>query len=138
MVDCSRDPSMADQAIGTGIANSLASTSAVARGPAKKSARIVLTVVAAMGMAARGQQSPDPCDAATFNAKACKTAVRHNRFCSSGAWVPMTYRQPYPYYYDSYQAYLAGGGVVNSLPAESCTHSFTSSFAGHGGTRRGF
>src|SRR5712691_9226719 len=66
MVDCSRDPSMADRAISTGIANLLASTSAVARGPAKKSARIVLTVVAAMGMAARGQQSPAPCDAATF------------------------------------------------------------------------
>lgn len=42
----------------------------------------------------------------------------------------MTYQQPYPYSYDSYQAYLAGGGVVNSLPAESCPHSFASFFGG--------
>jgi hypothetical protein len=104
----------------------------------EKSARIVLTVVAAMGMAARGQQGPDPCDAATFNAKSCKTAVRHNRFCSGGAWVPMTYQQPYPYYYDSYQAYLAGGGVVSPLPVESCPHPFAGFFGGHGVTRRGF
>jgi hypothetical protein len=104
----------------------------------KKSARIVLTVVGAMGMTARAQPGANPCDSATFNAKACKTAVRHNRFCSGGTWVPMTYQQPYPYYYDSYQAYMAGGGVLSSLPVENCSHSFAGFFGGHGVTRRGF
>lgn len=104
----------------------------------KKSTGIVLTVVAGMGIAARGQQGSDPCQAATFNAKVCAAAVRHNRYCTGGQWVPMQYQQPYPYYYDAYQSYLSGGGVVTSLPTEKCGHLFAGFFGGHRVTHRGF
>jgi hypothetical protein len=77
-------------------------------------------MVAAMGLAASAQQGPDPCDASTFNPKVCKTAVRHGGFCSKGTWVPATYQDSYPYYYDIYQNYLAQGGLVVAAPAEHC------------------
>ncbi len=86
--------------------------------PFKKSARVILTVAAAIGVAARGQQSGDPCAASTFNAQVCKTAIRHKGYCSGGAFVRTAYQQPYPYYYDSYSAYVSGGGLAT--PPESC------------------
>jgi len=86
----------------------------------KRSARVVLTAFAAMGMAAHAQQGGDPCDAATFNGKVCQTAVRRGGFCAGGSWVPMTYQQRYPYYYGQYQAYLTGGGVAGAFAEESC------------------
>ncbi len=87
-------------------------------GTLKKSARVVLTVAAAMGVAARGQQSGDPCEASTFNAQVCKTAIRQKGYCSGGAFVKTAYQQPYPYYYDSYGAYVSGGGLATQ--PESC------------------
>ena len=91
-----------------------------AHSPVKKSARVVLTVAAAMGMTARGQLAPDPCDAGTFNTKACKVAVKHMGYCDGSAFVPMTYSERYPYYYDSYQAYLANGGIATAAEAGNC------------------
>lgn len=112
-----------------------------AHSPAKKSARVVLTVAAAMSMAARGQLAPDPCDAGTFNVKACKVAVQHQGYCDGSNFVPMTYSQPYPNYYDSYQAYLSNGGVAMAAEAGNCWH--RGIFGGahgssHGITRGGF
>src|SRR6266849_6045228 len=103
-----------------------------------KSARVILTAVAAVGMAARGQQGGDPCDAATFNSKVCKPAIRHNGYCSGGTWVPMAYSQSYPDYFDSYLAYLSGGGAVAATPKENCRRPSTSLHAGHGISRGGF
>jgi hypothetical protein len=86
-----------------------------------------------MGMTARGQ-GPDPCEPGSFNPGVCKTAVRHHGYCSGGAWVPMTYSQKYPNYYDSYQTYASGGGLVNAAAAENCGHStYHSGFVSHGG-----
>jgi hypothetical protein len=109
-----------------------------AHSPVKKSARVVLTVAAAMGMAARGQQAPDPCEAAYFNIKACKVAVQHRGYCDGATWVPATYQEKYPYYYDSYQTYLANGGVVTAVGAGNCRHPHSSFFVSHGFSRGGF
>jgi len=78
----------------------------------KKSARITLTLVAAMGMAACSRGRRDPCEAATFNEQACNEAVRNRGYYSDGQWVPMHYSQPYPYYYDTYRRYTSSGGSV--------------------------
>jgi hypothetical protein len=88
-----------------------------------KSARVTLTVVAAVGCAARGglwaQQPPNPCGPANFNQKACQAAVKNQGYCSSGAWVAQQY-QPYPYYYDLYRAYASAGGTVTAAARENC------------------
>jgi hypothetical protein len=109
-----------------------------AHSPVKKSARVVLTVAAAMSMAARGQMAPDPCDAASFNNKACKVAVKHSGYCDGASFVPMTYSQPYPNYYDSYQAYLANGGSATAAEAGNCRGSHYGFFGTHGVSRGGF
>ena len=107
-----------------------------ATSPVRKSARVVLTVAAAMGMA-RGQLAPDPCDPGTFNIKACKVAVQHSGYCDGSTWVPTTYQEHYPYYYDSYQAYLSTGGVVTAAETGNCRRPH-SSFFGRGISRGGF
>jgi hypothetical protein len=110
-----------------------------AHSPVKKSAKVVLTVAAAMSMTARGQLAPDPCDAGTFNTKACKVAVKHMGYCDGSAFVPMTYSARYPYYYDSYQAYLANGGVATAAGVGNCWQTHNGGFFGiHGVSRGGF
>jgi hypothetical protein len=110
---------------------------ALAPGSVKRSARVILTVAAAMSVAARGQQSLGPCEATAFNAKVCKIAIHHKGYCAGGNWVPMTYAQAYPYYYDSYQTYLTGGGQVTAVSAENCSRP-GGFFSGHGARRGGF
>jgi hypothetical protein len=98
----------------------------------KKSTQVTLTVAAAMGLAARGQQAPqDPCGATSFNSKACQAAVKRSRFCWQGQWIPMTDPQPYPYYYGLYQDYVANGGSVAPVPAQHCGGFFLGAI--HGG-----
>jgi hypothetical protein len=106
--------------------------------PVKKSGRVVLTVAAAMSMAARGLEALDPCDAGTFNVKACKVAVKHSGYCDGSTWVPTTYQERYPYYYDSYQAYLATGGVATAAEAGNCRRPHYGFFGIHGVSRGGF
>ncbi|HYW47077.1 MAG TPA: hypothetical protein VE959_29695 [Bryobacteraceae bacterium] len=97
----------------------------------KKSARVTLTVVAAVGWAARAQQAPNPCEPANFNGKACQAAVKNHGYCSGGAWVPQQY-QKYPYYYGLYQAYASAAGVVTAAPVEACRRP-SRLFGRHGG-----
>ena len=101
----------------------------------KKSPHVLVTLVASVGLAARAQQSPDPCDAASFNEKVCKSSVRRGGYCAQGAWVPLTYQQSYPYYYDLYQQFLLAGGVVNPVDGGNCPHGIFSHgvFVSHGG-----
>jgi hypothetical protein len=80
----------------------------------RKSSKITVAVVAAMGMTACNRERVDPCEAATFNEQACNDAVRNHGYHYRGAWVPMYYSHPYPYYYDSYRGYVARGGAVRS------------------------
>jgi hypothetical protein len=104
----------------------------MAHGPLKKSARVILTIAAGMGVAARAQQGGDPCAASSFNAQVCKVAIRHKGYCSGGAFVKMPYQQPYPYYYDSYRAFVSGGGLATQ--PDSCAS--RGGFGSHGAARR--
>src|SRR5512133_342420 len=83
----------------------------------KKSAKITLTVVAAVGMAACQRSRRDPCDSASFDAGVCQDAVRNGGYHYHGTWIPMVYSHPYPYYYDSHSQYVSRGGAMR--PAES-------------------
>ena len=82
----------------------------------KKSAKVTLTVVAAVGMAACSRARRDPCEAATFSEGACQEAVRNGGYHYRGHWVPMFYSHPYPYYYDMYRGYTSRGGAVRAAP----------------------
>jgi hypothetical protein len=86
----------------------------------KKSGSVILTIVAALGVTARAQQRHDPCAATTFNEQACQAAVQNRGYCWNGHWVRMKYRYPYPYFYDSYEAYLEHGGTVKPAIVGSC------------------
>jgi hypothetical protein len=82
----------------------------------KKSAKVTIAAVAAMGLAMCGRRRPDPCVAATFNEMACQEAVRNGGYYWQGSWFPMAYNYPYPYYFDSYRRYVSSGGTVVSAP----------------------
>jgi hypothetical protein len=106
----------------------------------KRSAKVTLTLIAAMGLGERAESGVtgaiDPCDAATFNPKSCKTAVQTRRYCApDGQRLPVIYAQSYPYYYDQYQAHLTQGGAVNPAPTQRCGNS--SSHGGFGATGAG-
>lgn len=104
---------------------------------ARKSATVTLTVVAAMGLA-RGQQRPDPCEAATFNESGCQGAIKNGFYCWQGTRIPMTYPSPYPYYYDLYQQHLSAGGAVSPAQIGSCGGHRWGFFGSHGASRGGF
>ena len=103
----------------------------------KRSARILLTAAAAIGMAAHAQDRIDPCEPGTFNGKVCQAAIHHGGFCSAGSWVPMTYNQRYPYYYDRYAGYLNSGGTVTAAPEEKCRRPANGFFGSHRWSRGG-
>ncbi len=85
----------------------------------KKSSKVTLTVVAAMGLASCGRSRRDPCDQASFNEMACQDAVRGGGYYYGGSWYPMTYHYPYPYYFDHYRTYVGSGGSMIAVPAGS-------------------
>lgn len=87
----------------------------------KRPTAISLTLVTAMGVAARGQTYiPDPCGAPSFNGAACERAIRQQGYCSQGSWVPMRYQADYPHFYSMYELYTAAGGLVMPVIDESC------------------
>ncbi|MEO8594260.1 MAG: hypothetical protein ABI759_13150 [Candidatus Solibacter sp.] len=100
----------------------------------KKSTQVTLTVVAAMALASCGRSRRDPCDQSYFDDVACQEAVRSGGYHWGGAWYPMMYHYPYPYYYDHYQTYVRGGGRVNRAP----TGSYARPSSSPGVTRGGF
>ena len=85
----------------------------------KKSTKVTLTVVAAVGLAACGRSRRDPCEQGSFNEMACQDAVRSGGYYYGGSWYPMMYHYPYPYYYDHYRTYVGGGGRSVGAPAGS-------------------
>lgn len=85
----------------------------------RKSTKVTITIVAAIGSAAR-VPAADPCDPATFNEKVCKSAVSQHGFCENGEWSAMQYGQKYPYYYDLYQNHLSAGGAVTPAVPGQC------------------
>jgi hypothetical protein len=58
----------------------------------------------------------DPCNTATFNQPACEVAVQQNGYHYHGAWVPYFYTNPYPFYFNRYNSYVARGGTIYSAP----------------------
>lgn len=84
----------------------------------KKSARVTLTVVAAMGLAACNRRR-DPCESQYFDDAACAEAVRSGGYYWGGSWYPMRYSYPYPYYYDQYRTWVSHGGSVHRSPSGS-------------------
>lgn len=86
----------------------------------KRSVRVSLSIVTGIALASCGRRAQDPCAARTFNEQACQDAVNNHGYYWNGAWYPMRYSQPYPYYYDSYRTYRTNGGV--SAPAPGVTY----------------
>ena len=105
----------------------------------KKSPQVTLTIVAAIGLAARADPLPDPCATPTFNAQACEAAVRQRGYCLGDKWMPMRYPYPYPYYYDRYQVYSLVVGASTPLEVGVCGPHHTSGAHGFfaGGAARG-
>ena len=85
----------------------------------KKSTKVTLTVVAAMGLASCGRSHRDPCQSESFNEMACQDAVRSGGYYWGGSWYPMSYHYPYPYYYDHYRTHVSSGGRVFTSPSGS-------------------
>ena len=104
----------------------------------KKSAKVTLTAVAAMGLAACGRRHPDPCEAATFNEQACQQAVQSGGYYWQGSWYPLVYHYPYPFYYDSYRRRVSSGAAVVAAPADAYSHPAASAPAATGVVRGGF
>ena len=100
----------------------------------KKSARVTLTVVAAVAMASCARRR-DPCESMTFDAQACQDAVSGGGYYYGGSWFPMRYAHPYPYFYDGYSHFLGRGGRVSPAPSGMYSHPSGSS---HGVSRGGF
>jgi len=86
----------------------------------KKSATVTLTLVAAMGVAARTVPRPDPCAPGAFNELACQAAVQNQGYCWGGRWVRLEYHYPFPYYYDLYREFLAAGGIAVPAATGAC------------------
>jgi hypothetical protein len=97
----------------------------------KKSARVTLTIVAALGLAACRRRSMDPCDAGTFNAEPCQQAIHNGGYYYGGYWHRGYYPYSYPYYYDNYHSHVLRGGTVRSSP--SASYSGPSSGVARGG-----
>ena len=85
----------------------------------KKSTKVTLTVVAAVGLASCGRSRRDPCDRESFNEMACQDAVCNGGYYFGGSWYPMAYSYPYPYYYDHYRTFVSNGGRSVTVPAGS-------------------
>jgi hypothetical protein len=110
----------------------------------KKSTKVTLTVVAAVGLASCGRSRRDPCDQNSFNEMACQDAVRNGGYYYGGSWYPMAYSYPYPYYYDHYRTYVSNGGRTVAVPAGSYSSpagvvrgGFGSTGAAHGSSAGG-
>ena len=103
----------------------------------KKSAKVTLTIVATVGLAACGRRRLDPCEAASFNQQVCQDAIDRGGYYWQGSWVPMTYHYPYPYYFDSYRGYVSRGGKVTTVPSTSYSGSRYASPGGGAGQSSG-
>src|ERR1051325_3246010 len=103
----------------------------------KRSSKIPLTAVAAMGLACCSRRY-DPCESRSFDATACADAVRNGGYYWRGGWVPMMYHYPYPYYYDAYRRHVSGGGAVVTAPSGAYSRPGAGGPAAGGTVRGGF
>ena len=94
---------------------------------------ISLVLVPLLVVACSGQQAPDPCLPATYNAPACQYAVDHRGYYHDGAWYPHVYSHPFFFYSGGFASFLAAGGRVNAIDGAH----YSPSAAVSGGTTRG-
>ena len=97
----------------------------------KKSSSIQLLFLNSLVLSAVAcdQPSPpgvDPCFEQTFNTAACEVAVQNRGYHYHGAWVPMFYPSPYPFYLNRHTSYVARGGTVYSAPSSMYAQSYRS------------
>src|SRR5665811_315100 len=85
----------------------------------KKSTKVTLTVVAAVGLASCGRSRRDPCEQGSFNEMACQDATRSGGYYYGGSWYPMMYRYPYSYYYEHCLMHVSNCARVMSAPGGS-------------------
>ena len=106
-------------------------------GSMRRSVRVTFTVITAAALVACGRRAPDPCAAATFREQACQDAVHNGGYYWNGRWYPMMYRNPYPFYYDAYRSYQAGGGTSSAVPASTYSQPAGVERGGFGATGEG-
>jgi hypothetical protein len=99
----------------------------------KKSSKVTLTIVAAVGLASCSRRR-DPCEPAYFNEAACQEAVSNGGYYWGGSWYPTVYHYRYPYYYDHYNRYRSSGGMVYSSPATTYARPAGRTFGTGGGS----
>lgn len=96
----------------------------------KKSTNIQLLFLNSLviGAAACDDAPPpvDPCSTKTFNQATCEVAVQDRGYHYHGAWIPMFYPNPYPFYFNGYNSYVARGGTVYSAPRSAYERSYRS------------
>ena len=103
----------------------------------KRSSKVTLTVVAAMGLAGCARRY-DPCEAQYFNATACNDAVQGGGYFWHGSWYPMRYRYAYPIYFDAYQRHVSSGGKIFGTPSGTYARPAGGVHTGGAVTRGGF
>jgi hypothetical protein len=98
------------------------------RGSNMKKYLLLLTLI---GMAACGPVyvSPDPCSPSYFNEVLCAQAVAANGYYYQGAFVSMTYSQPYTYYSQNYSTYRSRGGRIQTVSPDYYSRSYRGSAA---------
>ncbi|MCA0374522.1 MAG: DUF1190 domain-containing protein [Gemmatimonadetes bacterium] len=96
----------------------------------KKSASIQLLFVNTLVLGAvacdDAPTSVDPCTTRTFNPEACEVAVQNHGYHYHGAWIPLMYLNPYPFYFGRYNSYVARGGTVYSAPLSAYARTYRS------------
>ena len=97
----------------------------------KRSANIQLLFLNSLilGAVACDNDAPpviDPCNQRTFNQPVCETAVQNHGYRFHGAWIPMFYPSPYPFYLSGHSSYVARGGTVYSAPMSSYGQAYRS------------
>ncbi len=100
----------------------------------KRSSAVPLTIVPALaaliGATACGHRDIyDPCEQGSYVQTACDSAVVHHGYWYGGAWYPRVYSYAPFWYYNRYNSYVAGGGIVHSLSPTTYAPSSSSSSA---------
>lgn len=68
----------------------------------------------------------EPCATRTFNPEACEVAVQNHGYHYHGAWIPLMYPSPYPFYFGRYNSFVARGGTVFAAPRSAYERTYRS------------
>lgn len=121
----------------------------------KRSGRVGLTLMTALGLASCGCSTPppqrtvssqpppasqatmtwdnkprDPCAQQYFDESLCKGAIQNRGYHYGGSWIPMMYAYPLAHYYGSHSSFLSSGGRYSATPVEVYHSGFKAPAAG--------